>query len=197
MKIILLNLLLMLSAMTSLAQNLTSEEYSHLNHYVSLPPTERVSFFQAEMYTSITTRNFFIMSSDISGISGVDVLKSGSVSIAGVIGGIFITNDSAFKILIDSTQKIVANKCCYKTNQSKKLSQSDSTDYRIIKRYLSNSPKERIAFVEKNFNTIPQQLFPLIKLDLDRIFNVETNSFAGNKKLFLKAKKTWLSSVKR
>jgi hypothetical protein len=180
----------------SQAQRLKPDDLKYFNFYFSLSPAQRASFLQIEAPTG-NVSGFWLMSYDLASLSGIDIMKSGSVGIAGVIGAVVVDDEKLLNQLVDSMQYLVDNKSYYFIHKTEDLANVDTTDRSVLGAYLRNGVMERITFLEKYFDRISPELLGLLKKDMDRIFNVKTNAFTGDKKLFLEAKKTWLSSAKR
>lgn len=180
---------------SSNAQSLKAEDHKFLKSYFSQTPKQRVQTFQSQAKGDV--KNFFVMSNDLSSLSGVDTYKNGTIAIGGVIGAMYITNDTGFNRSIDSIRISIESKAYLKLDNKQSLLNSDTTDSKVLVAYLKNSPIERIAFIEENFDVIPSSLLSLMQLDLDKIFNTKSKKIGANKKCFLKAKTKWLASVKK
>jgi hypothetical protein len=173
------------------AQELDAAESEFLKRYLSLTPIKRVSVFQNEAAGNVT--NFFLMSKDLNGITGIDAYKHGSIAIGGVLGATYIANDSMFALIIDSLKKKVATNAFLKASNRQDLTGTDTTANRIISSYLKNSLVERIAFIELHFKKIPADLLKLMQTDIDAILRTNTSNISCSEKCFLKAKKKWLT----
>ncbi len=178
---------------------LLTEEIMFCQKYFGLSPTERIAFFRSQMEGSTSelyVKKFFIVTRDLGSMTGINIGDSKVFGIGGVVNFPFIENDTTYKKLVDSLTQALQKNFFLKTSLLHTRTKNDTTEYNILRSYLKNSPKNRVAFIEVNFTTIPQRLQSLFKTDLDKIYGINTLSFLDDKKAFMKAKKKWLTFKK-
>ena len=77
------------------AQNIKTEQMNFVKDYLSWLPTKRVTFFKETMEKGgMGISQFSIVAKDLEAMTGLQIYKSPSIGIGGIIGGAYVTNDS-------------------------------------------------------------------------------------------------------
>jgi hypothetical protein len=189
---------MLLNSIDTKAQNIKVDQMNFVKDYLSWQPTKRVTFFKEILKNGgMVAFQFGIVAKDLETMTGLQINKSPSIVKGGILGGAYVTNDSLLTLLMDSLILSINQKGYLKAAETYALKSIDSGEFRMLWAYLSNSPKNRITFIEVNFRAIPNKWKTLFKTDLDKIYGVNnTPIFLDDKKAFRKAKKKWLESTK-
>ncbi len=181
------------------AQKISEDESAFLNRYFTWSLMKRYVYLSEELGKGgIPVSEFATLSKDFESLVGLNISKSGATSIGGVLGVVYINNDSVFNIFLDSLKLLINERIYLRYEKTKcTLSPTDTSEYLIFRAYLRNSPIHRMTFIEENLFNIPEKWIGLFKCDLDHIFEVTTENFNDNKHAFKRAKKKWIAASKR
>ncbi len=177
------------------AQKLEREDSIFISNYLKLSPTERLTFFDAELGKTLTTKYFFFIYKDLQVLAKSEIPYYSIANLSGVTDFPFKRDDSTYFVFIEKFKLRIDKKTYLSKDISKVKRLTGTSDFKILKQYLSNNVFNRITFLERNFTRLSKDIVLIISIDLDNICGVKSRVISDNKTL-KKACLLWKSKLR-
>lgn len=186
---------LLLNTQLLFAQKLEREDSIFISNYLKLSPTERLTFFDAELGKTLTTKYFFFIYKDLQVLAKSEIPYNNIVNLSGVNDFPFKRDDSTYFVFMEKFKSNIGKKTYLSKDISKVKTLTATSDFKILKEYLSNNIFDRITFLERNFTKLSKSIVLMICIDLNNICGVKSNPISDNKTL-KKACLLWKSKLR-